>query len=235
MLNPIRRNRNIGTAKQGRGQNNKYSIPESWRDNRVFHERLNAPVLEKRKIRSKEFIFLVEPTLEDYTHCCSIHDVEKMIELLPEKDVNLIDIFVFRQPTRIQKVLRPVWGRLVFSYKTKRCEGTAVILEAQSPEQTTKWTKYLNPEYKRELSRLERDGHQVITGKREVTINSNRESCRITQLFRTIPHEIGHMIDYLESGEEDFDSKPARQKEDFAHRYADEFLKKMEDEGKIPF
>lgn len=39
-----RRNRNVGTAKSGQGQNNRLTIPESWSDGRVFDEKLIDPV-----------------------------------------------------------------------------------------------------------------------------------------------------------------------------------------------
>jgi hypothetical protein len=39
---PRRRNRNIGAAKQGHGQDNRMVIPEPWADRRVFYERATA-------------------------------------------------------------------------------------------------------------------------------------------------------------------------------------------------
>jgi hypothetical protein len=34
--NPVRRNRNVGTAKQGRGRDNRMVIPSNWHDSRTF-------------------------------------------------------------------------------------------------------------------------------------------------------------------------------------------------------
>jgi len=41
MKNPIRRNRNIGTAKQGFGQNNKLKIPSPFGTLQAFYESRN--------------------------------------------------------------------------------------------------------------------------------------------------------------------------------------------------
>jgi hypothetical protein len=41
---PTRRNRNIGTSKQGHGQDNRMVIPSRWPDDRVYFEVLRNPV-----------------------------------------------------------------------------------------------------------------------------------------------------------------------------------------------
>jgi len=59
---------------------------------------------------------------------------------------------------------------------------------------------------------------------------------RATQLFRTVPHEVGHYVDYRQrviessSSKEEFNrnldlfwSRPAREREEVADRYAREF------------
>ena len=47
--NPSRRNRNIGTAKSGHGQNNRLVIPARWSDDRVFWEKLRDPIAVERR------------------------------------------------------------------------------------------------------------------------------------------------------------------------------------------
>lgn len=234
MHRPERRSRNIGTSRQGHGQNNRLQIPESWRDMHIYYEKLQNPVIVKRFVCDKEYVFLIEPTLIDYTHSCTVDDIERMISLLPSDDVQNVDLIVLRQPTRKQKILSSVWGRLAFFYETEHYSGTAIVLEAQKVDEPLEWSKSVNPERKRELQRLERDGHQIRTDSRKMIIHTNLECCRNTQLYRTIPHEIGHYVDYL-NDEDAFDSKTSKDKEDFAHRYADEFNVKMKKSGKLPF
>lgn len=234
MHSPVKRNRNIGTSKQGHGQNNRFRIPDTWMDSKIFYERLNSPVRLKRKVRDKEYKFLIEPTLTDYTHSVTVDDIERIIGLLIGY-VHHMDIFVLRQPTRKQVVLSSVWGRLALYYEADACQGTAIIIEAQQINKPVKRSKSLDPATQKELLRLEKDGHKITLGKREFIIESTLESCRSTQLYRTIPHELGHYVDYITSGDTEYSSKPERQKEDYAHRYADEFIEKMVAESKIPF
>lgn len=66
--NPIRRNRNIGSPKAGRGQNNRLVIPASWTDNRLFYEKLVKPVKVCITISSTTLNIFVEPTLSGFAH-----------------------------------------------------------------------------------------------------------------------------------------------------------------------
>ncbi len=102
------------------------------------------------------------------------------------------------------------------------------------------WSKSLIPDDFQELERLEEDGHQIISEARRYVIRMTAESIRATQLYRTLPHEVGHYVDYLlntdEKGDSDrFWSKPSKDKEDFAHRYAREFIEREKKAGNIPF
>ena len=68
-------------------------------------------------------------------------------------------------------------------------------------------------------------------------------------MFRTLLHEVGHWVDYLEkverpeaAGVESFDtlndryfSRPKQEREAFAHRYADELGNKLKKFGLLPF
>jgi hypothetical protein len=236
MYDPGRRNRNIGTPRQGYGQDNRMRIPDSWWNSKIFYERLNNPTIVKREIHSKEFSILIEPTLSDFTHSCTIDDICTILKWLPANDVINLDTIVLRQPKRKEVILSTVWGRLAFYYKAFASERPAIILEAQRVDQPLKWSKSLSPFSKKELMSLEKDGHRIEWSKKSIKINSTLESCRATQLYRTIPHELGHYVDYQNADSRDlYFSKSYRDREAFAHRYADEFRAKMIEKKKIPF
>lgn len=88
---------------------------------------------------------------------------------------------------------------------------------------------------------------QGVCRPRGFRVESSPESIRATQLFRTLPHEVGHYVDYLTFGSkvecehdgerfwELYSAKPSRDKEAFAHRYASEFRAMLEADGQIPF
>lgn len=83
MINNTRRNKNIGTAKQGHGQNNKLTIAEPYSTSKYFYERLNEYTKTKRIIKGHEFVFIIEKTRDNSIHSCSIKDVQTIIEQIP--------------------------------------------------------------------------------------------------------------------------------------------------------
>ena len=243
-----RRNRNIGTAKSGHGQSNKLTIPSRWTEDRVFYEVLEGPVVVSREVHGRTVTFLVEPTRSDCFHACTLDDVVerlRMIPLEPQRDVSL---FLLRQPTRKQQILSPVWGRLSYWSNLGRYAGTAVFLEAQPVGLELRWSKSLSPERRRELERLEDDGHSIEATKRDYVISSTPEAIRSTQLYRTLSHEIGHNAHYLEVVEDritasrtrdeleaEYDEIPTDEREKYAHRFADSEKAAAMERGWIPF
>ncbi len=247
--NPTRRNRNIGTEKAGYGKNNKLVIPWAWADDRIFYERLVDPVVVPIQVHFVATRVIVEPTLPGFTHACTIADIQRLLELLPVEHINDITAFVLRQAKRKERILAPVWGRLVYSSDVCGFSGPTVYLESQRIDRPLKWSKSLKPQLARELECLKNDGHAVKTDKRQHVIHSSLDAVRNTQLYRTLPHEIGHYVDYLtkvESPSRDdpdqwttlndkYHSRPSQEKEAFAHRYADDFAANQTARTSIPF
>ena len=230
-----RRNRNIGTPKQGHGQDNRMTVPESASDGRLYYEQLKNPVVVSRNVWSEPMKFLVEPTSRGCMHACTPDDVVRVLEQIPWADWLGIETIVFRQPTRKQGLLKPCWGRLAYWADLGRYSGPTVFLEAQDPTRVYRWGSSLNPDDAAELERLRDDGHQVTQTKRDYIIQSSLEAIRATQLFRTIPHEVGHYVDSVTTPRNKYDSKPQQEKEAFAHRYADDLRRKLAESGRIPF
>lgn len=246
--NPNRRNRNIGTASSGYGQDNRLNIPWAWADDRIYFERLVNPVDVAINVHSITTHVLVEPPLREFAHACTIRDIRRVLEMLPARHIENIKVFVLRQPKRKEQILSPVWGRLVYSSDVCGYSGPAVYLEAQS-QRPMKWSKSLTPEYALELERLREDGHHIKTDKRQHTIHCTLATTRNTQLYRTLPHEIGHYVDYLTKVEDpssddcdkwaslndQYHARPAKERESFAHRYADDFRRTQIQRGLLPF
>jgi hypothetical protein len=247
--NPQRRNRNIGTAKSGFGQDNRMTIPDSWSDRRDYWEKLNNPVVVDCTIGDCNLTILVEPVQANFIHACTLDDIRKLLYLIPPHDLDPIKLIVLRQPKRKEQIMCPVWGRLQYWSEIKGYAGPAIYLEAQPLNNTIRWPKSLCVEDSRELERLIADGHHIVSDRRYHTIHNNLESTRFTQLYRTLPHEIAHCIDYFESvkkpsnGDLDkeirlkaiYNSKPSFDKETFAHRYATQFFEQQKKAGLLPF
>lgn len=247
MRDPRRRNRNIGTPLAGRGKDNRNVIPDRWSDLSPYWQILQSPVVVQRKVHSNPVSFIVEPARDGSAHACTVEDVCEVLRLLPEHHSRYISLVVMRQPTRRQETLNPVWGRLGYWSEICGIEGPGIYLEARRAPGVEDWPLSLTPDQQRELSRLEADGHVIKKEKRGFKIHSTYESIRNTQLYRTVPHDVGHYVDYLtfkagaaiKHGSEEFwdlyGAKPGKDKEDFAHRYADEFRELMRSTGNFPF
>jgi hypothetical protein len=231
-----RRNRNIGTGKQGHGQNNRLVIPFKNHPIPTFYfENLHNYQSIKRDIEIGVTVtFLVEETREDCFHACTVDDISYLLRFVPPADLEELDLIVLRQPKRKEEVLNTAWGRWVRYVEIDKHEGSAIFLEATSLSTPFHWSKSLSPDWQRELERLRDDGHKITTTKREYEISISLESVRATQLYRTLLHDIGHHVDYFNDCDA-FDKKPSSERERFAHRYADELRLELTRRGIIPF
>lgn len=198
MNNPIRRNRNIGTPKQGHGQNNELVIPFPAIEMKAFFERLGEYKTIERKINNHNFKFVIEKTRKNSFHACTIDDIEKILLEIPVEDYKGLELIILRQPTRKEENLKSVWGRLIYSYEFENDYSPAIIIESVDLENTLKWSKKLSVDSQKELERLKEDGHKFITSKRYYEAEYELDNIRTTQLYRTLLHEIGHYVHFLE-------------------------------------
>lgn len=164
---------------------------------------------------------------------------------------------ILRQPKRKEDILNPVWGRMAYWSRVGRPQdgaaaGPVVMLEALSPSRTQWRQKSASPADAAELDRLAADGHFITTVGSRILVESTLEAIRTTQLYRTLPHEIGHLVDYStkvpqadEARGISFDrhlalydkfwQRPGQEREAFAHRYANEIRDRLSALGHIPF
>ncbi|MCI0393044.1 MAG: hypothetical protein MOB07_30295 [Acidobacteria bacterium] len=227
-----RRNRNIGTAKQGHGQDNRLVIPECGL--KFYYENLTEYRVAERLVHSRPLPFLVERTRADSCHACTIDDIARVLQHVPSPDFSGIDFIVLRQPKRKEEIINPIWGRIAYFAEIGAHRGRAIFLEALNPSISRRWSKSLTPDGQQELERLRADGHEIVTTRHGHRINANLESVRATLLYRTLLHEIGHSVDN-DCDPVAFDQKGSLEKETFAHQYADELQERLIRFGIIPF
>jgi hypothetical protein len=246
--NPSRRNRKIGTKDQGFKLLKPFDIPSLWRGGRIFWQTLKDPLALPCAVGDHAFTIVVEPTFEGFRHHVSVADLLEVIRHIPEDDRRDITVFALRQPTRKENVFSPVWGRMGYLADFGRYSGPSVALEAQPVNLTYKIENSVSAEVMRELTMLEREGHDVRRTRRHYTIQSPPEAIRTTQLFRTLLHEIGHYVDFLEkvvrpsqapNAPDDlhhlYFARPAMEREHFAERYANSIRDTLAAKGVIPF
>ena len=184
-------------------------------------------------------------------HACSVGDLTGMIENIPSSDYGELRFVILRQPKRKEELLSPTWGRLIYSYEFEKEYAPAIIIEAVNYSGKLKWPKSLSVEDQIELERLKADGHDFIQTGRHFIAELKSENVRQTQLYRTLLHEFGHYVHYLESvarpgiEHEAYELWEQRndsyfkigqtEKEAFAHRYADKLGQCLIEQRIIPF
>ena len=113
--NPTRRNRNIGTAKSGRGQDNRMAIPRVAHGENVFWERVEDSRHVSRTVSGRSVQFFAQTTRADCVHACTIDDIARLLSYVPAADWEGIEAIFLRQPRRKEQLLEPVWGRLAYA------------------------------------------------------------------------------------------------------------------------
>ena len=260
MRRPERRNRNIGTKGSGYSQDNEFKIPETWIDRygqySLFYERIQPSLIHKDKLGESFVTFCYEKPLEGYSYGCNISDVKRVLLNLKDSVPEFPPLVVFRQPTQKQQTVQPVWGRFIYNYESRNStaeelngEFSAIVIEAQKIGASLIWNKKMSLEDRKEFDRLVFDGHVFEEQKRAWKATLTNETIRSTILYRTVIHELGHWKQYCENvifsrtslgrdWDESWDlhhSQPVQEKEQFAHRFADENAKNLLKNGRIPF
>lgn len=253
--NPTRRNKNIGTKKSGYSQNNQLNIPQRRNDYREFWDDLVSPVIIPLTINEHDIKIYIEPVRGGYIHACTPQDIEAILKLIPTEHLENIEVFVLRQPKVKDERISSVWGRFSYCSALDDSYSNGVYIESTKINMELKWDKKLSVFSMKEFNLLKRDGHKIETTKRHHIIKTTPATIRNTQLFRTLPHEIGHSVDYdkncntpyfeaydkydnfdeAEYIENVFSSKTTLDKEEAANRYAREFYDKYFKLGELPF
>lgn len=257
VFNPGKKNRNFGTKKRGRGQDNRHVIPESFfRDWKSYYEKLGDYRAFDLPTLHGSLRFLVEVPREDFYHAVTPEDVVHLISALSKEHTSDLEIVVFRQPTRRQLLLSPVWGRLVYFTEIDEHEGLAIYLEAVPHPNTWTNSKSVGPDAAKEYARLEALGVDVRYEKRAIRISPSPAATRNVQLYHSIPHELGHLDDdrrhrrfslddaeeaaleserRIDEGTPHYEQKTAAEREVYAHRFSDERRAELREAGRIPF
>jgi hypothetical protein len=240
----------------GRGQDNRMAIPGVAHGENVFWERIDGSRHASRTISGRPVQFFVQTTRADCVHACTIDDIARLLSYVPPEDWEGIEAILLRQPRRKEQLLEPVWGRLAYASDLvdgKRrvvYQGPLIVLEAVNPCQPIEFGKRLSADDAAELDRLKSDGHTIRNGDKNNTVTPTLASCRATQLYRTFLHELGHWVDFMEKVErpaaflasdeypgllDRFHGRTTKEKEQFAHRYAEQLRRGLVATHVLPF
>lgn len=112
-----------------------------------------------------------------------------------------------------------------------------------------KWPKRMSLDDRAEYQHLVQDGHQFVECGRYFEAVRWEDSIRNTKLYRTLLHELGHLIDYRQNvlnsqtaldadpivAAELYFSKPISEREAFAHTFSESLSRSLRAAGEIPF
>ncbi len=215
----------------------------------LFHERIEPAYFAEENVGGFGLKLFYELPREGFTYGCSPPDVLNVLRVAAPSVPSLPDMLAFRQPTRKQRQLKPVWGRFLYFAEFGAHEGTAIVLEAQKVGASIRWPKRMSLDDQAEVDRLRADGHVFNETKRTFDALLSTQSVRNTILFRTLLHEIGHWAHYCEDvldaataldpdqdvARELYFSKPSSEREVFAHKFAEQLAADLRSSGAIPF
>ncbi|MFO0757878.1 MAG: hypothetical protein U0359_15385 [Byssovorax sp.] len=247
--NPTRRSRTIGTVKQGRGQDNRMVAPWPSTDGRHPEARVDDYTAVTRMVHGRPFPILVDHVRKGNIHACTPDDIAFVLGLLDpalfRPDHGLAGVILW-QPERKPQRLESSWGRMRYHAHIGPIDGLTIYLDAHPVPTVLRWSRHLDPDDAQELARLLTEADEVVSDRRGHTMTFHLAGIRRVQLFRTLLHEIGHLdhhlrlvVDGSPEGFEErtvaFHSRPAREREQAAHRYADTKAEELRSLGLLPF
>jgi hypothetical protein len=244
---PERRNRKLGTAdwswRDKEGARPNFDVPWPDWEHRVPEERWSAEAIERHQVHGGTILVATERPNDGSIHVCSPSEVCAVLHCLPEVDVAGVGLVVLRQPTRKEEVLRLAWGRMHYCADFLGYSGPAITLDAvdfRRPRRRI--SRSLSLEEAEALERLRRHRFAVTETRRSYDVLLTPKHVRRWLLARTIPHEVGHWVDYRRRVLDQLDAatvadalahpqyeeiaarwwaRPQREREQFADRYAD--------------
>lgn len=226
-------------------------VPESWKDKQgkvsAFYERLDSASEQEVAIDGFQLRILYEQPRDGFSYGCTPADVIRILRRVVHLSPVLPDIIAFRQPTRKQQKQKTVWGRFLFHAELGKHKGTAIILEAQELGSILKWPKRMTVEDREEYDRLVSDGHEFVEKKRHFQAELTEVAVRNTKLYRTLLHEIGHLVHYhqsvhnqqtaldesLEIARDLHFAIPNSEREIFAHSFSDKLSRAIRIDSEI--
>lgn len=244
---PTRRNKKIGTRdhawRDRTGGSRPFEVPWPRWERRPEQQRWPVSRVEQHECHGRPITVAVERLLDGHRHLCEPSAIVGVLNELPADDVDGLGLVVLHQETRKQTILKPAWGRILWCDRFRGYRGPVVMIDAiDLTYQWFVWGASITPPWQRELDRFRRLGVAVEQNKRGCRIDLQPEPLRRWQLARTVPHEVGHWVDFrawvleplgVQTAAEAVEhphygaridywcARSEREREEFADRYAD--------------
>jgi hypothetical protein len=209
-----RRNRNIGTKKSG------YKKPGVLGATLEHPNKDELKNFELFEVHDRIVSFSADNLSPGYVHPCSYEDVVAILLQLPAEDVRGIDHVHFQQYGRKRNAYRPIWGSLGCYKEYPGFSPTSKLsLNAQRNPWEFRCPRSIDAGFLEEMERTKAYATKHWDTKRHHHFVFDAAACRLYQLENVIPHEVGHWVDRLRSGQLYF-KKSWGEVERFADRYS---------------
>jgi hypothetical protein len=104
-------------------------------------------------------------------HPCTVDDVATVLGMIAPQDLEGLKLIIFRQPTRKQATISPVWGRLRYFMEIGRHRGGALILEAgASKGALQRFPRKMHVDDEAELERFRANGQTIVEDRRSISV-----------------------------------------------------------------
>lgn len=246
--NPTRRNRKIGTKDHGWRDriDRPFNVPWPIWEWRTPNERWDPDAVTEIEVHGRSVIAVTDSLRKGYTFACSLKDIELVLNALPKQDVEEIGLVALHQFSPKEEIFRSFWGSINYVSNFHGYFGPAIILSSISlVKPWLAWGRHLLPDDQVELDRMRSIGFEIEETKRQYRIYCDPVIVRRSQLLHTLPHEVGHWVDYCklvvepakvsddpddaedELFERYFVQRPTKDREDAAWRYVREMQPRL--------
>ena len=139
-----------------------------------------------------------ERLLDGHQHLCSAEAIVGVLNELPREDIDGLGLVVLRQETRKEQILRLAWGSMSWCDRFHGYVGP--VLSVDAVDLTDPWFRWsgpsLAPGIAREIERGRKLGLHVEQDDGGYWLEMNAKLLRRWQLALTVPHEVGHWVDF---------------------------------------
>lgn len=154
---------------------------------------ISSSRLEIRDINGCPFRFVVEALRPFCLYLCTIDEVASMLRAAPQGDLAGLDLVVFHQPAVGEKT-GCCWGSYTAEYSYEGKLRRAILLDSVDSHAKSVAVRRADRDAAQEAEGLREDGHRVALISGRYIVASSREAIRVTQLYRSVYHQLYHHV-----------------------------------------
>lgn len=149
--------------------------------------------LEMRHINGQPLRFLVEALRPCNLYLFTIDEAANLLRAVPGDDLEGLDLVVFHQPAVGEKA-GCCWGAYTAEYRYEGRLRRAILLNSVNSHTHMVAVRQADRDAAQETECLREEGHKIALIDGRYIIASSRDAIRVTQLYRSIYHQVYHHV-----------------------------------------